>query len=365
MAHDLRQVARSFQIRGDYVSAKPYGSGHINDTYAVVVSRDGTRARYIFQRINNTIFKNIPGLMSNVARVCEHVQASLARKGCDDASRRALTLIPTRDGAPFYQDFDGGYWRVYVFIKGATGYDIIENENQAYEAARAFGEFQKSLVDLAGGRLHETIPGFHDTRKRYAAFEAALSADAQNRAADAKAEIDWVWAHKDLTGGLLELHEQGLMPERVTHNDTKLNNVLIDDNTQEALCVIDLDTLMPGLALHDFGDLVRTSTSPVAEDEPDASKVTMQMSIFKALTRGYLEATGDFLTHAERANLPLAGMVMTFECGIRFLTDYLQGDTYFKTHRPGHNLDRCRTQFALVDSIDVQQEKMNDCVASV
>jgi Ser/Thr protein kinase RdoA (MazF antagonist) len=273
-------------------------------------------------------------------------------------------LIPTRDRAPFYQDSEGGYWRVYVFIEGATGYDIIENENQAYEAARAFGEFQKLLVDLAGDRLHETIPGFHDTRKRYAAFEAALSADAHNRAADAKTEIAWVLAHKHLTGGLLELHEQGLMPERITHNDTKLNNILIDDNTQEALCVIDLDTLMPGLALYDIGDLIRTSTSPVAEDEPDANKVTMQMSIFKALARGYLEAAGDFLTDTERANLPLAGMVMTFECGIRFLTDYLQGDTYFKTHRPGHNLDRCRTQFALVDSIDTQQEKMNDCVAS-
>jgi hypothetical protein len=365
MSNDLRQVVRSFQIRGDFVSAQPYGSGHINDTYAVVVSRGKTQARYILQRINNTIFNDVPALMSNVARVCDHAQARLAREGCDDASRRALTLIPTRDGASFYQDSDGGYWRVYIFVEDATGYDIIKNENQAYEAARAFGGFQKLLVDLAGDRLHETIPGFHDTRKRYAAFEAALSADAHNRAADAKAEIDWVLAHKDLTGGLLELHEQGLMPERVTHNDTKLNNVLIDNNTHEALCVIDLDTLMPGLALYDFGDLVRTSTSPVAEDEPDASKVTMQTSIYKALVRGYLEAAGDFLTDTERTNLPLAGKVMTFECGIRFLTDYLQGDTYFKTQRPGHNLDRCRTQFALVDSIDVQQGKMNDCVASI
>jgi Ser/Thr protein kinase RdoA (MazF antagonist) len=303
--------------------------------------------------------------MSNIARVTSHARTRLIEAGCNEPTRRALTLVRTHEGANYHVDSAGEYWRAYLFIEGARGYDIVENEKHAYEAAKAFGEFQKLLADLPGERLNETIPDFHNTRKRFAAFEAALEKDALQRADNVKAEIDWVFAHKHLAGALLELHEQGTMPERITHNDTKLNNVLLDNETGEAICVIDLDTLMPGLALYDFGDLVRTCTSPVAEDEPDTAKVTMQMPMFKALANGYLAAAGTFLTETERNNLPLAGMVITFEIGLRFLTDYLQGDTYFKTKRIGHNLDRCRTQFALVDSMIKQKAEMQTATSVI
>jgi Ser/Thr protein kinase RdoA (MazF antagonist) len=360
---DLRTTATAFAIAGDFASGSPYGTGHINDTFAVTFHQGGTPVRYILQRINQAVFRDVPALMENVARVCAHAQARLA--GRPDASRRALTLIPTRHGASYWQDDEGEYWRVYIFVEDATGYDVVENETQAYEAARAFGAFQKLLVDLPGARLHETIPDFHNTRKRLAALREAVDADAHNRAASCKDEITWALEHALLADALLDLHERGLMPQRATHNDTKLNNVLIDNHTHEAMCVIDLDTMMPGLALHDFGDLVRTSTSPVAEDEPDASRVSMQINAFDALVRGYLATAGDILTPTEIDALPLAGMVITFESGIRFLTDYLQGDSYFRTHRPGHNLERCRTQFRLVDSMVAQRGAMEACVAAV
>ncbi|MFW6154976.1 MAG: phosphotransferase enzyme family protein [Planctomycetota bacterium] len=365
MKPDFRSLAAAFRLYGNFVSAVPHGSGHINDTYALTYSQGGAPVRYLLQRVNHTIFTNVPALMDNVSRVCAHAQARLAADGCPDASRRALTLIPTRHGAPFHRDNDGGYWRVYVFIEGATGHDIARTPAQAFEAARAFGAFQTLLVDLPGERLHETIPDFHNTPKRYEAFQAALDADAHNRAIRAKAEIGWLRARRDRASALLDLHRQALVPERITHNDTKLNNVLLDDVTGEALCVIDLDTLMPGLALYDFGDLVRNGTNPAAEDEPDVSTVTMHLPMFDALVRGYLGAAGDVLTPAEIANLPLGGMVVTYEQALRFMTDYLQGDTYYKTRRPDHNLDRSRTQIALVDSIDAQRDAMDACVRAV
>ncbi|NLF31416.1 MAG: phosphotransferase [Planctomycetes bacterium] len=359
---DLRSIAAAFRLCGDFVAAVPYGSGHINDTYALSYNQGGTPVRYLLQRVNHTIFKDVPGLMDNIQRVCAHAQARLAAAGCPDASRRALTLIPTVDGAAFHRDDRGNYWRVYVFIEHATGHNIVQSPAQAYEAARAFGAFQKLLVDLPGERLNETIPNFHHTPRRYEAFEAALAADTHNRAVAARAEIDWILARRDRASALLDLNRRGLVPERITHNDTKLNNVLLDDATGEAICVIDLDTLMPGLALYDFGDLVRTSTSPAAEDERDLGKVTMQLPMFDALVRGYLATAGDFLTPAEIANLPTAGMILTLTLAVRFMTDFLQGDTYYKIHRPNHNLDRTRTQIALVDSIDAQREAMDDCV---
>ena len=362
MPHDLHSVAAAFRIQGDFAQARPYGSGHINDTYAVTFDQAGTPLRYLFQRINDRVFKNVPALMDNIARVSAHAQARLAAQGRPDASRRALTLVTTRDDQPYHRDDDGNHWRAYLFVENATGHDIVQSPEQAYQAARAFGHFQKLLVDLPGPRLHETIPDFHNTLKRFEAFEAALHADAHNRAANARPEIDWLLQRRELASALLQLHAQGLVPERITHNDTKLNNVLLDNHTHEALCVIDLDTVMPGLALYDFGDMVRTSTSPVAEDEPDPTRVAMRLPMFEALARGYLEAAGGFLTPDEVAALPLAGMVITLTIGTRFLTDYLNGDTYFKTHRPDHNLQRCRTQFALVDAIQAQRDDMDAIV---
>ena len=359
LKHDLRAVARHFQIAGEFLEAAPYGSGHINDTYCVVFNQGGTRVRYIFQRINHTIFKTPVALMENVQRVTAHLAAKVA--GEADASRRVLTLIPERSGAAFHRDDAGNVWRAYIFIEGARGYDAVENPAQALAAAKAFGRFAKLLADLPAPRLNDTIPDFHHSPKRFAALEKTIAADAVNRAKQARLEIEFALRHKAICSVLLDAK----LPERVTHNDTKFNNVLLDDATGEGICVNDLDTVMPGLALYDFGDMVRTTTSPAKEDERDLSKVTMQFPMFEALARGYLSSAAEFLTPAEKKFLPLSGKLITFEIGIRFLTDFLAGDTYFKVHRDGHNLDRCRTQFKLVESIEQQEDKMNQLVETL
>ena len=361
MKHDIKVVGSHFNVFGDFVSAKPYGSGHINDTYAAVYDQGGREIRYIFQRINHNVFKQPVQVMENIARVLKHQHVKFA--DCPHATRRAMTLITTiKDELPYHLDDDGNYWRVYVMIENARTYDILESKDQAFQAAKAFADFQKILTDLPGERLHETIPDFHNTPKRFAAFEKALAADAVNRAKFAKPEIDFILDQHDLVSVLVDLQAAGKIPERITHNDTKLNNVMIDDQTGEGVCVIDLDTVMPGLALYDFGDMVRTGTSPAAEDEQDLSKVRMQLEMFEALAGGYLSSAADFLTPAEIAYLPFSGQLITLEIGIRFLTDFLSGDTYFKIHRENHNLDRCRTQIALAKSIAQQQEKMADFV---
>jgi len=356
LKHDVRAIAAQFRIYGEFISAEPYGSGHINDTYCVVFGQAGTNTRYIFQRINHHIFKNPVALMYNIQRVTAHLAERMA--GVPDATRRVLTLIPSRAGDAWHVDGEGNHWRVYFFIEKARTYDAVESPEQAFKAAQAFGQFQKLLADLPAPRLNDTIPDFHHTPKRFAALEQALAADVAGRAALAKPEIEFALAHKGIAGVLLDAN----LPERVTHNDTKFNNVMLDDATGEGICVIDLDTVMPGLALYDFGDMVRTATSPAKEDERDLSKVTMQFPMFAALVRGYLAAAGDFLTPAEKGLLAFSGKLITFEIGIRFLTDFLAGDTYFKVHRDGHNLDRCRTQFKLVESIEQQEVQMNKLV---
>jgi Ser/Thr protein kinase RdoA (MazF antagonist) len=356
---DVRAVARAFHIAGEFLSAEPYGSGHINDTYCVVYSQGGTRVRYLFQRINHNVFKQPVALMENVQRVTTHLAGKVASE--PDASRRVLTLIPSRSGEGYHRDASGNVWRAYIFIENARGYDAVENPQQAMAAAKAFGRFQRMLADLPAPRLHDTIPDFHHTPKRFGALEKAIDADAVNRATLAKAEIEFALRHKTMCGVLLEAN----LPERVTHNDTKFNNVLLDDATGEGVCVIDLDTVMPGLALYDFGDMVRTTTSPAKEDERDLTKVQMQFPMFDALARGYLDSASGFLTPAEKQLLPIAGKVITFEIGLRFLTDYLAGDVYFKVSRDGHNLDRCRTQFKLVESIEQQEAAMNKLVEAL
>ncbi|MGH7939829.1 MAG: phosphotransferase enzyme family protein [Limisphaerales bacterium] len=352
LEHDLRAVGSRFQIPGVFLNAAPYGNGHINETYAAVYDQAGTHVRFIVQRINHTIFKNPVALMDNVQRVTSH----LGRKspGQLEQSRRLLALIPTRDGEFFYRDERGNYWRIYNFIEKAKAYDSVESPRQAFEAAKTFGQFQKWLADLPEPRLHDTIPDFHHTPKRFAALEEAIEADSVNRAKLAGREIAFALRRKPICGVLLGAN----LPERVTHNDTKLNNVLLDDATGEGVCVIDLDTVMPGLVLYDFGDMVRTTTSPTTEDEQDLLKVTMQFQMFEALVRGYLVSASEFLTPREKQLLAFSARLITFEIGIRFLADYLAGDTYFKVRRNGHNLDRCRTQFKLVESIERQEEQM-------
>jgi aminoglycoside phosphotransferase (APT) family kinase protein len=357
--HSLSAVLREFQIDGDFTGGVPYGNGHINDTYCATFHQVGVRVRFLLQRINHNIFKNPLFLMENIERVTSHLAAR--EDGEPDCGRRVLTLIRARDGRAFHVDADGNYWRAYSFIEGARSYDAVESAEQAYQAAKAFGGFQRLLVDLPAPRLHDTIPDFHDTPKRFKVLQQAISEDAAGRAASAKPEIEFALAHESITGELLKA---GLL-ERVTHNDTKLNNVLIDNATGEGICVIDLDTVMPGLAGFDFGDMVRTATSPTKEDERDLSKVVMQFPMFEALVRGYLASAGGFLTNGEMQYLAFSGKLITFEIGIRFLTDYLAGDKYFKVAREGHNLDRCRTQFKLVESIEQQEDRMNRLVESI
>lgn len=354
----IKTVSTHFDIWGDFLWSERYGSGHINDTYLAVFNQAGYQVKYILQRINTNVFKKPEELMENISRVLAHSKAKL--KGQKDASRRALTLINTVAGKPYYIDGEGKYWRAYLFIDRARTYDVLETPEFAYQAAKAFGAFQKLLSDIPGARLHETIPNFHNTPSRLADFDRALAADALGRAAGAKAEIEFVQSHRAMAPKLLDLQAQGLIPERITHNDTKINNVMLDDESGEGICVIDLDTIMPGISLYDFGDLVRTSTSPAAEDEKDLSKVFARMEMFEALARGFLEGAGGCLTPAEIENMPFSGELITFEIGVRFLTDYLEGDKYFKTKREGHNLDRCRTQFKLVQSLQEQENKMNE-----
>jgi aminoglycoside phosphotransferase (APT) family kinase protein len=357
--HDVGPIARQFHIEGEFGGATMYGSGHINDSYCVTFHQAGVPVRYILQRINHSIFKDPVTLMENIQRVTSHLAAKVS--GERDRSRLLLTLIPARDGPPWHVDADGSHWRTYQFIENAHTYDAVESTDQAFQAAKAFGRFQKLLVDLPAPRLHDTIKDFHHTPKRFMALEQAVASDVAGRAILAKPEIEFAFARQSITSVLLDAN----LPERITHNDTKLNNVMLDNVTGEGICVIDLDTVMPGLALHDFGDMVRTATSPAREDEQNLSKVTMQFSMFEALVRGYLASAGDFLSKAEKQHVVFSGKLMTFEQGVRFLTDYLQGDAYYKVSRGDHNLDRCRTQFKLLESIEQQEERMDRLVQSI
>ena len=356
----IREVVSVFPLYGDFVSAGPYGSGHINDTYAVAFNQGGAPIRYILQRINHEVFKDPVALMENIERVTRHQAETL--RNLPDVSRRVITVVDTWDGKSLHCDDEGNFWRVYIMVEGAQSHDVLESPRQAYCAARAFGGFQKLLVDLPGERLHETIPRFHDTPSRLNVLKEAVEKDSFNRAKSANAEIDFVFAREGLVSKLIDLNEAGEIPERITHNDTKLNNVLLDETTGEGLCVIDLDTVMPGLALYDFGDMVRTGTNTAAEDERDLSKVTSDSAMFAALAEGYLSEAASFLNDKEVEMMPFSGILITLEIGIRFLTDYLQGDIYFKTQREGHNLDRCRTQFKLVESLEAQEEEMSRVV---
>jgi Ser/Thr protein kinase RdoA (MazF antagonist) len=316
----------------------------------------------IHQKINKRVFKNPPAVMRNLARVSAHLRQKLEDRQLPQITRRCVTVVPTRKGDSYHVDKAGEFWRTFVFIEGVQTLEAVQSPSQAYQAGRAFGEFQNLLVDLPGERLHETIPSFHNTRKRFAALLDAIKKDHVNRAQLAQPEIEFALKHEKIVDVILNAMAKGRIPERITHNDTKFNNVMLDVVTGEAMCVVDLDTVMPGCALYDFGDMVRTTTSPTLEDEPDLSKVKMQMPMFKRLAEGYLSAAGQFLTKAEKSHIAFSGKLITFEIGIRFLTDFLSGDTYFRIHRSGHNLDRCRTQFKLVESIERQEEAMQRCV---
>ena len=358
MNYDLHEMASRFQFKGLLTSIEPFGTGHINDTFRVNCDEEGVSRRFVLQRINHHIFKNLDQLMDNIVRVTEHIKNKLQQQRVDDIGRKALSVIPTIDGKNCYRDNNGNYWRACSYISNGRTYDRVLSPELAYEAARQFGLFAKMLTDLPGPPLHETIKDFHNGPKRFRKFEKVLELDSCNRAKDVKKEIDFVIAHKDILNVLPGLVEQGKIPVRITHNDTKINNVVFDTDTNEALCVIDLDTVMPGLTLFDFGDMVRTAAATADEDEPDASRMSLDITLFSELARGFIEQTDSFLTQAEKRCFAFSCQVIIFEQAVRFLADYLEGDIYYKISRPIHNLDRTRTQISLLKSAIAQQDQM-------
>ncbi len=358
-------IADQFAVQGEFVMAEEVHSGHINSTYRAIYRQpDGGEQRYIIQSINRNVFKDPCAVMHNVERVTRHINARVLRLK-KDLGGQTLNLFPARTGGAWVEDNQGAVWRCYNHIEGCVTYDVVENTRQAYQAARAFGSFQDLVSDLDATGIHETIPDFHHTRKRFARLMEVVASNPKGRLDGVRDEVDFVCKREKLTGILLDLQANGEIPVRVTHNDTKINNVMIDAASDEAVCVIDLDTVMPGLAPYDFGDLARSATSPAAEDETDLSKVRMQMPMFEALVEGYLDAAGVFINDAEVEHLVHASKLMTFEVGMRFLTDHLEGDVYFKTHRPNHNLDRCRTQLKLVERMEECEPEMKAFVHKV
>lgn len=341
----LAQVAAQFQLKGKMVHGEPTGSGHINDTYAITME-DGSRS--VLQRINHHIFANVAGLMDNICRVVAHIEEKLQEQGQEDVGRRVLSVYRDAHGKPWVQDDAGNYWRGYPMIEGTTTYDLLRSPEQAYAAAEAFGLFAQQLADLPEPPLVDTIPNFHDGPLRYEAFEAALAEATPERRQRAQAEIAFLQDHGHMFQVIPELLRKGLITWRVIHNDTKINNILFDVATDEAMCVIDLDTVMPGSLLYDFGDMVRTTVGSAPEDEPDLDKLFLRPGIFPALLRGYIAGVGSAMSEAERDHLVFSGQMMSLLIGTRFLTDYLQGDTYFRVAHPEHNLQRCRVQFKLV-----------------
>ena len=361
-SNDIAGIAAQFEVDGEFLDARPYGSGHINSTYVSRVRRRGQVVRYVHQRINHTIFKSPEKVMANIGRVTTHIRTKLIAAGADP-SRRVLTIVPTLDGGSFLKTPGGGYWRTYLFVEGARTYDVIENPDHVYAAAKAFADFQKTVADLPAPRLHETIPHFGNAEKRFEALVDAVGRDSAGRAKAAKGEIDFAMARKALVSMFEDLRRADAVPERIIHYDTKINNVLIDDETGEGICVIDLDTVMPGLAMFDFGDAVRMGAATAAEDELDLSKVSIDLAMLDRLSCGYLKTAREFLTGIEVDHLAPGARLVTFTQGVRFLTDYLAGDVYYRISRPTHNLDRCRTQFRMVLDMEHKTEQMAEIVA--
>lgn len=361
----IEDIGTQFAIRGELLEVREIKSGHINSTYRTSYLRpNGQTNRFILQSINRNVFKDPLAVMRNVEAVTRHINSRVLRLK-KDLGGQTLSLFPARDGRFWVEDEEGAVWRCYNFIEGCVTYDVVENTRQAYQAARAFGSFQDLVSDLPADSIEETIPDFHDTPKRLARLMEVAAGDPKGRLASVRAEYDFICAREELTHRLVKHQESGAIPVRITHNDTKINNVMIDAELDEAVCVIDLDTVMPGLALYDFGDLARSATSPAAEDETDLEKVRMQMPMFEALVEGYLDAAASFLNKQEMALLVDSAMVITLEVGIRFLTDHLEGDVYFKTARDGHNLDRCRTQLTLVERMEEQEAAMRHFAETV
>ena len=354
-------ILDNFSTKGKFTSATPYGSGHINDTRLVTYDDNGKEYMYILQRINHNVFKNPEELMSNFVAVTAYLRDIIEKNG-GDPDRETLNVIKTKNGENVLKTEDGEFWRLLTFISDSISYDKVERPEQFYSSAVSFGNFQYLLRDFPADTLYETIPNFHNTPDRLKKFEEAVLADVCKRAETVKEEIQFVRDRAEFAKTLENAHAQGSLPLRVTHNDTKLNNILFDEKSGKALAVIDLDTIMPGYSVNDFGDSIRFGATTALEDEADLSKVNFDISLYELYVKGFIEGAKGGLTEGELEMLPIGAMMMTFECGTRFLTDYLSGDTYFKTSRPGHNLDRARNQFKLVRDMEAKLDEMRAIV---
>ena len=355
---ELKLVLDNFELEGTLISVAPYGFGHINSTYLAVYEKGDKPMRYIVQKINTSLFKSVDELMSNIALVTDFNRERIIKRG-GNPDRESLTVIKTKSGENYYRREDGECFRVFIFIENTVAYQTVTKPKDFYYSAIAFGSFSNLLAEFDASKLYEILPNFHNTKVRYKNFLAALEKDEFDRAKDCQKEIEFIKAREHYYSKIIDLLESGKMPLKVTHNDTKLNNVLLDDKTGEPVAVIDLDTIMPGSLCYDFGDSIRFGCNPCDEDEKDLSKVNFRLDLYEMYLKGYLEAVGERITDIEKENLAFGSILMTIECGMRFLTDYLSGDTYFRTHRPGQNLDRARTQLKLVSDMEKILDQMN------
>jgi aminoglycoside phosphotransferase (APT) family kinase protein len=348
----MEKAVFEFKLEGNPVYCERYGCGHINLTYLVETDK---KKRYILQKINTHVFPDVEGLMKNITLVTRFISTKVS------SSREAMSLVETKGGKSFYRDEEGGCWRVYDFIENGLCLQTPEGEQDFYESAIAFGNFMQRMSTFHAYELNETIKDFHNTIDRYRIFKETLKKDPMGRVKELQKEIEFVLSREEEAGRLQRMRESSELPLRVTHNDTKLNNVMLDNTTRKALCVIDLDTVMPGLSLYDFGDSIRFGAATAPEDEKDLSKMSIDLELFRTYVKGFVKACPS-LTYKERQLLPLGAKTMTLECGIRFLTDYIDGDHYFAVHRDKHNLDRARTQFKLVEDMEARWKDMNQII---
>ena len=363
-ASALKNIIEAFPFNGELTSIESTDTGLINSTYMLTFSDGNQDFQYVLQKINTNVFKKPDELMSNIMNVTGFLRNKINLSG-GNAARETLTFLYTKDNSPYYLDENGGCWRSYIYISKCYTCDKIDSEVKAFRSGKAFGKFQRMLSDYPAANLFETIPHFHDTPSRYSDLKNAVDENLSGRLQKIQAELSFALDHEKDASKLVDLAAEGKIPMRVTHNDTKINNVLFDSITNEAICVIDLDTIMPGLSLYDFGDSIRSGAVTSDENEQDLNKYGLDINLFKSYTEGFLSEAGHALNEEEIANLAFSAKLMTLECGVRFLTDYLNGDTYFKTEYPEHNLVRCRTQFKLVEDIEKHMDEMNECVNEI
>lgn len=363
MSEDLVKIAAQFKLHGTIAGIEPFGQGHINDTYRVHTKEDDV-PDYILQRKNHNVFKDIPGMMDNIVRVTEHIRQKLEEKQERDVSKKVLTHIQTPVGSYFYKDSEGNFWTVFLLIPGSHSVENIQNPEHAYLAGKGFGRFQQQLEDLPGPHLNETIVDFHNIDYRFRNFRKALKVNFENRKTICKKEIDFALAREKEMQTLINAQRNAEIPLRITHNDTKINNILFDQFGQ-ILCVIDLDTVMPGLVHFDYGDAIRTAANTGTEDETRLDNITINLEIFEAFSKGFLEETYSFLTEKEIKLLPHSVKFMTFIMGLRFLTDYLEGDVYYKISHTDHNIERARAQFKLVEEVEKREKEMEEIIRKI